>query len=246
MRWLSTYGGLRRARLHPLNRRPAAAGLWDTRGPLEDACRRVGGGTSSSSHTAQAGQAGRTDTCAVGAFDIASPFQPTGDQPDAIASILKRLEQDCRFTVLRGATGTGKTFTMAHVINAYRRKTLLLCHNKTLAAQLARELTSYFPENCVELFVSYYNYYQPEAYLPGSDTYIAKTTSINDELDAFRHRATRALCEARILKSMYVYYCSTVKTLCLNESPHTHTHTRLHCRSMYTLCSKCLQNVLGH
>ena len=89
----------------------------------------------------------------------------------------------------------GKTFTMAHVINAHRRPTLLLCHNKTLAAQLARELKSYFPRNSVELFVSYYNYYQPEAYLPGSDTYIAKTTSINDELDALRHRATRALCE---------------------------------------------------
>ena len=86
---------------------------------------------------------------------------------------------------------------MAHVINQHRKPTLLLCHNKTLAAQLARELKSYFPKNSVELFVSYYNYYQPEAYLPAQDTYIAKTTSINDELDALRHRATRALCERK-------------------------------------------------
>lgn len=129
------------------------------------------------------------------AFDIDAPFAPTGDQPEAIEEILQRLEHGCRFTVLRGATGTGKTFTMAHVINRFGRPTLLLCHNKTLAAQLVRELKSYFPHNRVELFVSYYNYYQPEAYLPATDTYIAKTTSINDELDALRHRATRSLCE---------------------------------------------------
>ena len=130
-------------------------------------------------------------------FCIRAPFAPTGDQPEAINAILQRLEHDCRFTVLRGATGTGKTFAIAHVIQGYKRPTLLLCHNKTLAAQLARELKSYFPANCVELFVSYYDYYQPEAYLAASDTYIAKTTSINEDLDALRHRATRALCERR-------------------------------------------------
>jgi transcription-repair coupling factor (superfamily II helicase) len=132
-----------------------------------------------------------------GEFCIKAPFAPTGDQPEAINAILQRLEHDCRFTVLRGATGTGKTFAIANVIQGYKRPTLLLCHNKTLAAQLARELKSYFPANCVELFVSYYDYYQPEAYLAASDTYIAKTTSINEELDALRHRATRALCERR-------------------------------------------------
>ena len=139
----------------------------------------------------------RKSVHAASEFCVEAPFAPTGDQPEAISTLLQRLSDDCRFTVLRGATGTGKTFTMAHVINQHRKPTLLLCHNKTLAAQLARELKSYFPKNSVELFVSYYNYYQPEAYLPAQDTYIAKTTSINDELDALRHRATRALCERK-------------------------------------------------
>ena len=172
-----------RARLHPLHRAAVTCGKSS-----RTTC--MGGKVVDKADTTQT-------TSVLREFDIAAPFEPTGDQPDAIASILKRLEQDCRFTVLRGATGTGKTFTMAQVINKHGRPTLLLCHNKTLAAQLARELKSYFPNNSVELFVSYYNYYQPEAYLPGSDTYIAKTTSINDELDALRHRATRALCERR-------------------------------------------------
>jgi len=128
-------------------------------------------------------------------FDLEAPFCPTGDQPEAIATILDRLESGRPFTVLRGATGTGKTFAVAETVRRYGRPTLILCHNKTLAAQLARELRSFFPRNSVELFVSYYNFYQPEAFLPASDTYIAKTSSINQELDALRHRATRSVFE---------------------------------------------------
>jgi excinuclease ABC subunit B len=179
------YGGtfalLSRARLHPLHRHSRA--MSRQLGMLGE-------------HTAEPG-GGDSEESGEPVFDIDAPFAPTGDQPEAIEEILERLKHDCRFTVLRGATGTGKTFTMAHVINRFGRPTLLLCHNKTLAAQLVRELKSYFPHNRVELFVSYYNYYQPEAYLPASDTYIAKTTSINDELDALRHRATRSLCERK-------------------------------------------------
>ncbi|EKX44074.1 hypothetical protein GUITHDRAFT_72442, partial [Guillardia theta CCMP2712] len=139
------------------------------------------------------GPASSDDSCSK--FEIDAPFSPTGDQPQAVKKILDRLRKGCQYTVLRGATGTGKTFTMAQIIAAYGKRTLILCHNKTLAAQLAREIKSYFPRNAVELFVSYYNYYQPEAYMPSSDTYISKTTSINDELDALRHRATKSLFE---------------------------------------------------
>ena len=130
-------------------------------------------------------------------FKIQAPFEPSGDQPQAIESLVQGIEQGLRTQVLLGATGTGKTFTIAQVINKVRKPTLVIAHNKTLAAQLASELKAFFPENAVEYFVSYYDYYQPEAYIPQSDTYIEKDASINDEIDKLRHSATSALFERR-------------------------------------------------
>ncbi len=130
-------------------------------------------------------------------FDIQAPFEPAGDQPKAIAQILESINAGNRYTTLLGATGTGKTHTMARVINTLGRPTLVLAHNKTLAAQLCNELREFFPDNAVEYFISYYDYYQPEAYIPVSDTYIAKTSSINEEIDMLRHSATRSLFERR-------------------------------------------------
>ena len=130
-------------------------------------------------------------------FDIQAPFEPAGDQPKAIAQILESINAGNRYTTLLGATGTGKTHTMARVIDTLGRPTLVLAHNKTLAAQLCNELREFFPDNAVEYFISYYDYYQPEAYIPVSDTYIAKTSSINEEIDMLRHSATRSLFERR-------------------------------------------------
>jgi len=130
-------------------------------------------------------------------FQLRAPFQPTGDQPTAIATLVQSLQQKNQFQTLLGATGTGKTFTMASVIAELGRPTLVLAHNKTLAAQLCNELRQFFPENAVEYFISYYDYYQPEAYIPVTDTYIEKTASINDEIDMLRHSATRSLFERR-------------------------------------------------
>ncbi len=130
-------------------------------------------------------------------FDIQAPFEPAGDQPKAIAQILDSINAGNRYTTLLGATGTGKTHTMARVIDTLGRPTLVLAHNKTLAAQLCNELREFFPDNAVEYFISYYDYYQPEAYIPVSDTYIAKTSSINEEIDMLRHSATRSLFERR-------------------------------------------------
>ena len=130
-------------------------------------------------------------------FKIQAPFEPAGDQPQAIAKLAEGVEQGLRTQVLLGATGTGKTYTIAQVINKVRKPTLVIAHNKTLAAQLASELKAFFPENAVEYFVSYYDYYQPEAYIPQSDTYIEKDASINDEIDKLRHSATSALFERR-------------------------------------------------
>lgn len=130
-------------------------------------------------------------------FKIAAPFQPAGDQPQAIEKLAQGIEQGMRTQVLLGATGTGKTYTIAQVINKVRKPTLVIAHNKTLAAQLASELKAFFPENAVEYFVSYYDYYQPEAYIPQSDTYIEKDASINDEIDKLRHSATSALFERK-------------------------------------------------
>ncbi|MCW6034682.1 excinuclease ABC subunit UvrB [Spirulina subsalsa FACHB-351] len=128
-------------------------------------------------------------------FHLQAPFTPTGDQPAAIAQLTDLVQQGNRLQTLLGATGTGKTFTIASVIANIGKPTLVLAHNKTLAAQLCNELRQFFPENAVEYFISYYDYYQPEAYLPVSDTYIEKTASINDEIDMLRHSATRSLFE---------------------------------------------------
>ncbi|MBJ7899104.1 MAG: excinuclease ABC subunit UvrB [Cyanobacteria bacterium RI_101] len=130
-------------------------------------------------------------------FRLVSPFQPTGDQPAAISALTRSLQSRRRFQTLLGATGTGKTFTMAAVIEQMGRPALVLAHNKTLAAQLCNELRRFFPHNAVEYFISYYDYYQPEAYIPVTDTYIEKTASINEEIDMLRHSATRSLFERR-------------------------------------------------
>jgi excinuclease ABC subunit B len=128
-------------------------------------------------------------------FQLQAPFQPTGDQPNAIAQLTKSIIAGNRYQTLLGATGTGKTFTIASVIEKIGKPTLVLAHNKTLAAQLCNELRDFFPHNAVEYFVSYYDYYQPEAYIPVTDTYIEKTASINEEIDMLRHSATRSLFE---------------------------------------------------
>lgn len=128
-------------------------------------------------------------------FNLESSYQPTGDQPSAIAQLTASLQKNNRFQTLLGATGTGKTFTVAHVIEKIGKPTLVLAHNKTLAAQLCNELREFFPNNAVEYFISYYDYYQPEAYIPVSDTYIEKSASINEEIDMLRHSATRSLFE---------------------------------------------------
>jgi len=130
-------------------------------------------------------------------FQLQAPFKPTGDQPQAITQLVSSLESNHRYQTLLGATGTGKTFSIAAVIEKIGRPTLVLAHNKTLAAQLCNELRDFFPNNAVEYFVSYYDYYQPEAYIPVTDTYIEKTASINDEIDMLRHSATRSLFERR-------------------------------------------------
>jgi len=130
-------------------------------------------------------------------FELQAPYEPKGDQPSAIAALTKGVEAGERFQTLLGATGTGKTFSIANVIERTGRPALVLAHNKTLAAQLCNELREFFPNNAVEYFISYYDYYQPEAYVPVSDTYIAKTASINEEIDMLRHSATRSLFERR-------------------------------------------------
>ncbi len=130
-------------------------------------------------------------------FILHSKYKPTGDQPEAIDKLTKGVENGLTEQVLLGVTGSGKTFTMANIIANVNRPTLVLAHNKTLAAQLCSEFREFFPENAVEYFVSYYDYYQPEAYIPGSDTYIEKDSAINDEIDKLRHSATCALSERR-------------------------------------------------
>ena len=131
------------------------------------------------------------------AFEVVSPFQPSGDQPEAIASLVKGVQDGDRYQVLLGVTGSGKTFTMAKTIEALGKPTLVMAPNKTLAAQLASELKEFFPHNAVVYFVSYYDYYQPEAYVPQSDTYIEKDSSINEEVEMLRHQATASLLSRR-------------------------------------------------
>ena len=130
-------------------------------------------------------------------FILHSEYQPTGDQPQAIEALVKGFKEGNQFQTLLGVTGSGKTFTMANVIAALNKPTLIIAHNKTLAGQLYGEMKEFFPENAVEYFVSYYDYYQPEAYVPSTDTYIEKDSSINDEIDKLRHSATAALSERR-------------------------------------------------
>ena len=130
-------------------------------------------------------------------FKLHSEFKPTGDQPQAIDTLVKGFKEGNQFQTLLGVTGSGKTFTMANIIAKLNKPTLILAHNKTLAAQLYSEFKEFFPENAVEYFVSYYDYYQPEAYVPSTDTYIAKDSSINDEIDKLRHSATAALSERK-------------------------------------------------
>ena len=132
-----------------------------------------------------------------GQFRLVSEFQPQGDQPQAIEKLVKGLVAKRRHQVLLGVTGSGKTFTMANVIARVNRPTLVIAPNKTLAAQLYEEFRTLFPDNAVRYFVSYYDYYQPEAYLPSTDTYIEKDSSINEEIDKLRHSATKVLLERR-------------------------------------------------
>ena len=131
------------------------------------------------------------------AFKLDSVFTPTADQPQAIAALAEGVESGQRFQTLLGATGTGKTMTMAGVIEAVQRPALVIAHNKTLAAQLCNEFRTFFPRNAVEYFVSYYDYYQPEAYVPQTDTYIEKDSSINSEVERLRHSATNSLLTRR-------------------------------------------------
>src|SRR5512143_3782742 len=128
-------------------------------------------------------------------FELVSDFQPMGDQPQAIEGLVEGLRQDRHYQTLLGATGTGKTFTIAQVIQRTQKPTLVMAHNKTLAAQLYSEFKEFFPQNAVNYFVSYYDYYQPEAYIARTDTYIEKDTAINEQIDRMRLSATRSLIE---------------------------------------------------
>ena len=126
-------------------------------------------------------------------FNLKSNYKPTGDQPGAIKALVESIKHKNRYQTLQGVTGSGKTFTMANIIQQVQRPTLIVAHNKTLAAQLCQEFREFFPDNAVHYFVSYYDYYQPEAYIQKTDTYIEKDSSINDEIDRLRHAATEAL-----------------------------------------------------
>ena len=130
-------------------------------------------------------------------FKVVSPFEPAGDQPKAIDQLTDGINRGLKAQTLLGVTGSGKTFTMAKVIEKVQKPTLIIAHNKTLAAQLCNEFREFFPHNAVHYFVSYYDYYQPEAYVPQSDTYIEKDAAINEEIDRLRHAATSALFERR-------------------------------------------------
>ena len=133
----------------------------------------------------------------MGEFKIKSKFKPMGDQPKAIDKLVESINEGNEFQTLLGVTGSGKTFTMANIIERVQKPTIVLAHNKTLAAQLCSEFKEFFPDSIVEYFVSYYDYYQPEAYVPQTDTFIEKDASINDEIDKLRHSATSALFERK-------------------------------------------------
>lgn len=144
-------------------------------------------------------------------FQLVSDYKLSGDQPEAVDALVKGIESGMREQTLMGVTGSGKTFTMANVIARINRPTLVLAHNKILAAQLCSEFKEFFPNNAVEYFVSYYDYYQPEAYVPSKDVYIEKDSSVNDEIDKLRHSATSAIAERRdviIVASVSCIYSS--------------------------------------
>lgn len=144
-------------------------------------------------------------------FELVSKYQPQGDQPKAIEKLVKGIQEGKKHQTLLGATGTGKTFTVSNLIKEVNKPTLVIAHNKTLAGQLYSEFKEFFPNNAVEYFVSYYDYYQPEAYVPQTDTFIEKDASINDEIDKLRHSATSALLSAEmslLLRVCLVYTAS--------------------------------------
>lgn len=155
-------------------------------------------------------------------FEIAWPVSPTGDQPQAIAKLVVGLEAGIAEQILLGVTGSGKTFTIANVIEKTQRPTLVIAHNKTLAAQLFQEFKELFPNNAVEYFISYYDYYQPEAYVPSTDTFIDKSASINDNIDKMRHSATKTLFERRD-----VIIVSSVSCIYGLGAPDTYLNSRI-------------------
>ena len=165
----------------------------------------------------------RHDTRMSERFELKSSYQPSGDQPDAIAGLIEGVEKGERFQTLLGATGTGKTFTIANVIQSVQKPTLIIAHNKTLAAQLCNEFRRFFPDNAVEYFVSYYDYYQPEAYIARSDTYIEKEAQINEEIDRLRHAATQA-----VLTRKDVIIVATVSCIYGLGSPKEYEKTVMH------------------
>ena len=155
-------------------------------------------------------------------FLLESDYGPGGDQPQAIQELVQGVEEQKKHQVLLGITGSGKTFTMANVIRELQRPSLVIAHNKTLAAQLFNEFKSFFPHNAVEYFVSYYDYYQPEAYVPHKDLYIEKDTSLNDELDRLRLSATRSMLERRdviIVSSCLLYTSPSPRDLYRSRMP---------------------------
>jgi len=149
----------------------------------------------------------------MGSFELHSEYAPTGDQPQAIAELASGLKKGYREQTLLGVTGSGKTFTMARIIQELQRPVLVMAPNKTLAGQLYNEFKQFFPNNAVEYFISYYDYYQPEAYVPQSDTYIEKDSSINDEIDKLRHSATAAVLERRAFTG-WVHRMTTTRWPC--------------------------------
>ena len=158
----------------------------------------------------------------VDKFELQTNFKPTGDQPKAIKQIYNNLKSDTKNQTLLGVTGSGKTFTMAKVIEKYQKPTLVISHNKTLAAQLASEFQSFFPKNAVHYFVSYYDYYQPEAYILKSDTYIAKDAQINEEIDRLRHATTSSL-----LMRSDVIVCASVSCIYGLGSPNDYESVKI-------------------
>src|SRR6201982_1246893 len=156
-------------------------------------------------------------------FKLQSTFKPSGDQPQAIEKLVKGLDKKYRYQTLLGVTGSGKTFTMANIIEKVQKPTLIISHNKTLAAQLASEFQDFFPDNAVHYFVSYYDYYQPEAYIPRSDTYIEKETEINGEIEIIRNAATQSL-----LSRKDVLIVTSISCIYGLGSPHDWDQTTVH------------------